>query len=66
MGTQLFKTILVALVDSVSKNLDQSHSGTNRSCSADAQGSNGEKYTGDLEWQNSTWNWPWDENQEIS
>ena len=26
------------------------HSGTNHSCQVDAQGNNGEKYTGDLKW----------------
>ena len=39
--------------------LGPDHSGTNHSCPVDAQGSNGEKYTGDL-------TWPWYEDQEIS
>ena len=33
--------------------LGPDHSGTNHSCPVDAQGSNGEKYTGDLKWSSS-------------
>ena len=50
MGARLFKKFLLALVDTASKNLDQTFSGTNHSCPVDAQGSNGEKHTGDLKW----------------
>ena len=40
---------LLALVDTAStKKPGPDHSGTDHSCSVDAQGSNGEKYTGDL------------------
>ena len=51
MGVRLFKKIRSALVDTASQNQEPDHSDTNHSCSVDAQGSNGEKYTGDLLWQ---------------
>ena len=51
MGVRLFKEILLALVNTASKNLD--HSGTNHFFPVDAQGSKGEKHTGDLKWQNA-------------
>ena len=46
MGVRFFKKFLLVLVDTASKNLDQTTlaSGTNHSCPVDAQGSNGEKY----------------------
>ena len=51
MGVRLFKNFLLALVDTASKKPGPDHSGTNHSCSLDAQGSNGVKHTGDLMWQ---------------
>ena len=61
MGVRLFKKFLLALVDTA-----PDHPGTNYSCPVDAQGSNSEKYTGDLKVAKRPWNWPWDEDQEIS
>ena len=50
MGVRLFKKFLLALVDTASKNWDQ----TTLSQVTPAQlMPNGEKYTGDLEWQNA-------------
>ena len=48
------------------QNFGPGNSGTNRSCQVDAQGSNGEKHTGDSEWQKRQWNQPLEEDQEIS
>ena len=44
IGVRLFKTNLLTLMDT--QKLGPDHSGTNHSCPVDAQGSNGEKYTG--------------------
>ena len=50
MGVRLFKKFLLALVDTASQKPGSDHFGTNHSCLVDAQGSNGEKYTGALKW----------------
>ena len=63
MGVRLFKKFLLALVDTASKNLDQT---TLAQITLDQQGSNGEKYTGDLLVVRRPWKWPWDEDHEIS
>ena len=53
MGVRLFKTCLLALVDTASKKPGRDHSGKNHSCPVDARGSDGEKYTSDLKWQDA-------------
>ena len=50
MGLRLFKKFLLALVDTASKNLDQTTLAQITPAQVDAQGSNGEKYTGDQKW----------------
>ena len=50
MGVRLFKKFLSVLVDTASKILDKT---TNHTCPVDAQGSDGEKHTGNSEWQNA-------------
>ena len=52
MGVRLFFLVsLSALVDTASKNPGPDYSVTDHSCPVDAQSSNGEKYTGNFEWQ---------------
>ena len=48
MGVRLFKKFLLAFVDTASNNLDQTTLAQITPALLDAQGSNGEKYTGDL------------------
>ena len=50
MGVRLFKKFLLALVDTASRNLDQTTLAQITSAQLMAPGRNGEKYTGDLEW----------------
>ena len=50
MGVRLFKKFLLALVDTASENLDQTTLAQITPGPVDAQGSNGEKCTGDLKW----------------
>ena len=49
MGVRLFKKFLSTLVDTASNNLDKT---TDYTCPVDAQSSDGEKHTGNSEWQN--------------
>ena len=48
MGVRLFKEFRHSWIEPPKPGPD--HSGTNYSCPVDAQGSNGEKYAGDLKW----------------
>ena len=72
MGVRLFKKILLALVDTASKNLDQT---TLAEITPAQLGRKAVtvRYTSDLEWQRphgvtlrGKTVWPWDANQEIS
>ena len=49
MGVRLFKKFLLALVDTASKDSGLDHSGTDHSCPVDAQDSNGEKHSNNLQ-----------------
>ena len=48
MGVRLFKKFFLAFVDTASKNLDQTPLAQITPCPVDAQGSNGQKHTGNL------------------
>ena len=55
MGERRFKKFLLALVDTASKNLDQTTlAQITHSCPVDAQGSNGETYSNNLKWKTPT------------
>ena len=53
MGVRLFKKFSLGTGGYSLRILGPDHSGTTHSCSVDPQGSNGEKYTGDLKWPNA-------------
>ena len=53
MGVRLLRKFLSALVDTASMTFGQDNSVTDHTCAVDAQGSDGEKHTGNSDWQNA-------------
>ena len=53
MGVRMFKKFLSAPVDTASKKSGPDHSVQDHACPVGAQGSDGEKHTGNSAWQNT-------------